>query len=334
MNQHAIHTESLTRDFNGIRAVNGINLSVSEGEIYAFLGPNGAGKTTLVRMLTTLLMPTGGRATVAGHDIVSESMQVRLRIGAALQDASLDNKQTGRELIKLQGRLYGLSGKQIDMRIKALESLMDIGPAIDRLIGTYSGGMKRRLDLATALVHNPKVLFLDEPTTGLDPVSRARVWEEVRRVNADLGVTIFLTTHYLEEADSLADRVGIINLGKLVVEGTPAKLKRTIGADIIVATIEGDSAIAARAVRLVPQVEQVDIYENILSIGVTNGVAAMGDVTLALSRTGARVNEITLRTPTLDDVFLQATGARLDDDPSNPLSLDGRGMGSETRRGE
>ena len=325
MEQNAIYTEGLVRDYGGVRAVDGINLTVSEGEIYAFLGPNGAGKTTLVRMLTTLLMPTEGRALVAGHDIVSESREVRLLIGAALQDASLDNKQTGRELIKLQGRLYGLSGKQIDMRIKALEPLMDIGPAIDRLIGGYSGGMKRRLDLATALVHNPKVLFLDEPTTGLDPVGRARVWEEVRRVNADLGVTIFLTTHYLEEADSLAQRVGIINLGKMVAEGTPAELKRTIGTDIIVATIEGDTAIAARALRIVPQVEQVDIYDDILSIGVTNGVAAMSDVALALSRTGARVKELTLRTPTLDDVFLQATGGRLDDEVSGAASLDGRG---------
>ena len=325
MEQHAIYTEGLVRDYGGVRAVDGINLTVSEGEIYAFLGPNGAGKTTLVRMLTTLLMPTEGRALVSGHDIVSESREVRLLIGAALQDASLDNKQTGRELIKLQGRLYGLSGKQIDMRIKALEPLMDIGPAIDRLIGGYSGGMKRRLDLATALVHNPKVLFLDEPTTGLDPVGRARVWEEVRRVNADLGVTIFLTTHYLEEADSLAQRVGIINLGKMVAEGTPAELKRTIGTDIIVATIEGDSAIAARALRMVSQVEQVDIYDDILSIGVTNGVAAMSDVALALSRTGARVKELTLRTPTLDDVFLQATGGRLDDEASGAASLDGRG---------
>ena len=325
MEQHAIYTEGLVRDYGGVRAVDGINLTVSEGEIYAFLGPNGAGKTTLVRMLTTLLMPTEGRALVSGHDIVSESREVRLLIGAALQDASLDNKQTGRELIKLQGRLYGLSGKQIDMRIKALEPLMDIGPAIDRLIGGYSGGMKRRLDLATALVHNPKVLFLDEPTTGLDPVGRARVWEEVRRVNADLGVTIFLTTHYLEEADSLAQRVGIINLGTMVAEGTPAELKRTIGTDIIVATIEGDSAIAARALRMVSQVEQVDIYDDILSIGVTNGVAAMSDVALALSRTGARVKELTLRTPTLDDVFLQATGGRLDDEASGAASLDGRG---------
>ena len=325
MEQHAIYTEGLVRDYGGVRAVDGINLTVSEGEIYAFLGPNGAGKTTLVRMLTTLLMPTEGRALVAGHDIVSESREVRLLIGAALQDASLDNKQTGRELIKLQGRLYGLSGKQIDMRIKALEPLMDIGPAIDRLIGGYSGGMKRRLDLATALVHNPKVLFLDEPTTGLDPVGRARVWEEVKNINRDLGVTIFLTTHYLEEADSLAQRVGIINLGKMVAEGTPAELKRTIGTDIIVATIEGDSAIAARALRMVSQVEQVEIYDDILSIGVTNGVAAMSDVALALSRTGARVKELTLRTPTLDDVFLQATGGRLDDEASGAASLDGRG---------
>ena len=325
MEQHAIYTEGLVRDYGGVRAVDGINLTVSEGEIYAFLGPNGAGKTTLVRMLTTLLMPTEGRALVAGHDIVSESREVRLLIGAALQDASLDNKQTGRELIKLQGRLYGLSGKQIDMRIKALEPLMDIGPAIDRLIGGYSGGMKRRLDLATALVHNPKVLFLDEPTTGLDPVGRARVWDEVKNINRDLGVTIFLTTHYLEEADSLAQRVGIINLGKMVAEGTPAELKRTIGTDIIVATIEGDTAIAACALRIVPQVEQVDIYDDILSIGVTNGVAAMSDVALALSRTGARVKELTLRTPTLDDVFLQATGGRLDDETSGAASLDGRG---------
>ncbi len=327
MDQHAIHTESLARSFAGLRAVHGIDLTVSQGEIYAFLGPNGAGKTTLVRMLTTLLMPTEGRASVAGHDVVSEAGQVRLVIGAALQDASLDNKQTGRELIKLQGRLYGLSGKQIDMRIRALEPLMDIGDAIDRLIGTYSGGMKRRLDLATALVHNPKVLFLDEPTTGLDPVSRARVWEEVRRVNADLGVTIFLTTHYLEEADSLAHRVGIINLGKLVAEGTPAELKRSIGADIIVATIEGDADAAAQALDPVEQVEQVDVYENIISIGVTNGVAAMSDVTLALSQSGARVKEVTLRTPTLDDVFLQATGARLQDESSTPLSPDGKGRG-------
>ena len=325
MQQHAIYTEGLARDYGGVRAVDGIDLTVSEGEIYAFLGPNGAGKTTLVRMLTTLLMPTEGRATVAGHDIVSESRQVRLLIGAALQDASLDNKQTGRELIKLQGRLYGLSGKQIDMRIKALEPLMDIGPAIDRLIGGYSGGMKRRLDLATALVHNPKVLFLDEPTTGLDPVGRARVWEEVKNINRDLGVTIFLTTHYLEEADSLAQRVGIINLGKLVAEGTPAELKRTIGTDIIVATIEGDAAIAARALRMVAQVEQVDIYDDVLSIGVTNGVEAMSDVALALSRTGARVKELTLRTPTLDDVFLQATGARLDTETPSATSIDGRG---------
>ena len=327
MEQHAIYTEGIVRDYGGVRAVDGINLSVSEGEIYAFLGPNGAGKTTLVRMLTTLLMPTEGRATVAGHDIVSEAREVRLLIGAALQDASLDNKQTGRELIKLQGRLYGLSGKQIDMRIKALGAVDGHRrcdrPADRRLLG----GMKRRLDLATALVHNPKVLFLDEPTTGLDPVGRARVWEEVKSINRDLGVTIFLTTHYLEEADSLAQRVGIINLGKLVAEGTPAELKRTIGTDIIVATIEGDSAIAARALRMVAQVEQVDIYDDVLSIGVTNGVEAMSDVALALSRTGARVKELTLRRPTLDDVFLQATGNRLDADSFSSLSIDGRGAG-------
>ena len=209
-------------------AVDGIDLAIAKGEVYGFLGPNGAGKTTLVRMLITLLMPTSGRAVVAGHDVVSNAGQVRLSIGAALQEAALDEKQTGRELLRLQGKLYGLRRSEINQRVKELEQLMDIGEALDRRIQTYSGGMKRRLDLAMALVHNPEVLFLDEPTTGLDPIGRAAVWDEVQRINRELGVTIFLTTQYLEEADALAERVGIINRGKLAAEGTPAELKRTI----------------------------------------------------------------------------------------------------------
>jgi ABC-2 type transport system ATP-binding protein len=313
LNYHAVYAEGLVRAFNGTHAVDGVSLSVSRGEIYSFLGPNGAGKSTMVRMLTTLLLPTSGRAFVAGKDVVREARDVRLRIGAALQEAALDNKQTGRELLRLQGRLYGLSGAEVDQRMKELSSLIDIGEAMDRLIGTYSGGMKRRLDLAAALVHNPEVLFLDEPTTGLDPISRNRVWDEVRRINKGLGVTIFLTTQYLEEADELADRVGIINQGRLAVEGTPAELKRTVGTDLIVTQIEGDVGAALEATHGIEKVELVEAHGNELTISVSNGAELISSVALALNQSGVTVREITLRTPTLDDVFLQVTGGRMQD---------------------
>lgn len=311
MNEYAVFAEGLVRKFDEVKAVNSVDLSVSHGEIYGFLGPNGAGKSTTVRMLTTLLIPSQGRAFVAGNDVVQSAQQVRLSIGVALQEAALDNKQTGRELLRLQGGLYGLSGREIDQRMRELSSLIDIGDAMDRLIGTYSGGMKRRLDLAAALVHNPEVLFLDEPTTGLDPISRARVWEEVNRINKELGVTIFLTTQYLEEADELADRVGIISQGKLVAEGTPGELKRSIGSDVIITRIEGDPHIASGAVRNIQGVEQVDVRGSELIISVSNGPELIGHVAIALNQAGVNVREIMLRSPTLDDVFLQVTGERL-----------------------
>src|ERR1700677_4663182 len=194
----AILTESLVRDFDGVRAVDGVDLRIPSGEIYGFLGPNGAGKSTTVHMLCTLLSPTGGRAQVAGFDVGTQPGQVRLRIGVALQEAALDPKQTGTELLRLQGRLYGLTRGEVARRVDELAELIDLGDFLDRLVGTYSGGMKRRLDLAAALIHNPEIVFLDEPTTGLDPVSRVQVWSEVRRLNQQLGITIFLTTQYLE----------------------------------------------------------------------------------------------------------------------------------------
>ncbi|HEU4867153.1 MAG TPA: ATP-binding cassette domain-containing protein, partial [Actinomycetota bacterium] len=202
MDELAVQTEGLAKAYGDVHAVDGVDLEVERGEIYGFLGPNGAGKTTVIRMLSTLLAPTSGRAWVAGHNVVKHPDEVRLRIGLALQEAALDDKQTGIEILRLQGRLYGLRRSEIDARVKAITSLVDIGEALGRRIGTYSGGMKRRLDLAAALVHNPEVLFLDEPTTGLDPVSRTRVWEEVRHLNERLGMTIFLTTQYLQEADN------------------------------------------------------------------------------------------------------------------------------------
>ena len=310
--EYAVQTRGIGRTFGNVKAVDGIDLNIPKGEIYGFLGPNGAGKTTLVRMLITLLLPTTGSATVAGRDVVSEANDVRLRIGAALQEAALDLKQTGRELLRLQGRLYGLNRRDLDTRMDELAGLVDIGDALDRFIGTYSGGMKRRLDLAASLIHNPEVLFLDEPTTGLDPISRARVWEEVQRINKELSVTIFLTTQYLEEADALADRVGIISQGRLMAEGTPAELKRSLGNDVIFVQLDGDADDARAAVADVDGVVDVDASGGELIIHVVNGAAHISDVALALNERHVQVTELTLRTPTLDDVFLSVAGARME----------------------
>ena len=326
---YTVQTRGMGRTFGDVKAVDAIDLNISKGEIYGFLGPNGAGKTTLVRMLITLLLPTTGSATVAGFDVVSAANDVRLRIGAALQDAALDLKQTGRELLRLQGRLYGLNRRELDTRLDELAGLVDIGDALDRFIGTYSGGMKRRLDLAASLIHNPEVLFLDEPTTGLDPISRARVWEEVQRINKELSVTIFLTTQYLEEADALADRVGIISQGRLMAEGTPAELKRSLGNDVIVVQLDGvqldgtqaDGAQldaqaneAKAAVSGLDGVVDVDSSGGEVIIQVVNGAAHISDVALAMNERKVQVRELTLRTPTLDDVFLSVAGARMEQD--------------------
>jgi len=310
----AVRAEGLRRQFNGTTAVEGLDLEIKKGEIYGFLGPNGAGKSTTVRMLCTLLAPTGGRATVAGHDLATEPGAVRLRIGAALQDVALDPKQTGTELLRLQGLLYGLPKRAIDRRVQQLAELIDLGEALDRRIATYSGGMRRRLDLAAALVHNPEILFLDEPTTGLDPISRARVWAEVRRLNEALGMTIFLTTQYLEEADELAERVGIIDHGRMVAEGTPADLKRSVGSDLIVARVEGNAASVVRQLESIDGVQSVEAHGNELVIATDNGSAAISPVAVALATCEVRVRDLTLRTPTLDDVFLDLTGTRIENE--------------------
>jgi ABC-2 type transport system ATP-binding protein len=309
----AILTEGLQRTFGDKMAVAGVDIEIPPGEIYGFLGPNGAGKSTTVRMLCTLLLPTAGSAFVAGYDVATEPDAVRLRIGVALQDAALDDKQTGRELLRLQGRLYGLHRDEIDRRLVDLAQLVDIGAALDDRIGTYSGGMKRRLDLAAALVHNPDVLFLDEPTTGLDPISRAKVWDEVRRLNDHLGTTIFLTTQYLEEADQLADRVGIINGGTIVAEGTPEELKRTVGSDLVVVHVEGDAEGAAKVLADLATVESVTTTGTELLAHTADGAAAISPVAVALAEAGVRVRNLTLRTPTLDDVFLELTGNRIEE---------------------
>jgi ABC-2 type transport system ATP-binding protein len=310
---HAIATMKLERRFGSFVAVDQIDLTVRKGEIYGFLGPNGAGKSTTVRMLCTLTAPTSGRAIVAGYDITRDANAVRLRIGAALQASALDDQQTGTELLRQQGRYYGLRRAEIETRLEDLRSLIDLGDALDQRIKGYSGGMKRRIDLAAALIHNPRVLFLDEPTTGLDPLSRTKVWEEVRRLNAELGTTIFLTTQYLEEADALADRVGIIDHGRIVAEGTPAELKRSIGSDLVIVEVD-DVDAGRRAIAAVPGIDHVEVHGNELTAATSDGPATVSPVAVALAGAGVRVRTLTLREPTLDDVFLTLTGNRLQEE--------------------
>ena len=307
----AIVVEGIERTFDEVLAVQGVDLEVQEGEIYGFLGPNGAGKTTTVRMLTTLLLPTGGRATVAGHDVVREARAVRGSIGVALQEAALDPLMTGRELIRLQATLQGIPPAEGRRRADDLLDRVGLSEAADRRVGGYSGGMQRRLDLAAALVHQPRVLFLDEPTTGLDPVSRKTIWEEVRALN-DEGTTVFLTTQYLEEADQLADNVGIIDNGKIVAEGTPEALKAQIGNPHIRLTLEeGSIAKAERACaevgRLLPPVDGKTVL-----VEVPGGASDIPRVVRALDEAGVGVGSLELVHPTLDDVFVATTGHHLE----------------------
>jgi len=307
----AIAVKGLERAFDEVLAVQGVDLEVGEGEIYGFLGPNGAGKTTMVRMLTTLLLPTGGSATVAGYDVVSEARRVRASIGVALQEAALDPLMTGRELIRLQATLQGLPGAEGRRRADDLLDRVDLSDAADRRVGTYSGGMQRRLDLAAALVHEPRVLFLDEPTTGLDPVSRKTIWEEVRALNDD-GTTVFLTTQYLEEADQLADNVGIIDSGKIVAEGTPASLKAELGHPHIRLQIEEGSIAEAEEIcgRIGPLLPPVD--GRTVLVEVEHGAGDIPRVVRALDEAGIEVGALELVHPSLDDVFVAKTGYHLE----------------------
>jgi ABC-2 type transport system ATP-binding protein len=311
----AIVARSLRRTFkDGIEAVRDIDLSVSEGEIFGFLGPNGAGKTTTVRMMCTLLPPTAGQASVAGIDVVENPAEVRRRIGVALQEIGLDPVQTGRELLELQCGLYGITGARGRARAAELLELLGLTEAADRRTKTYSGGMKRRLDLASALVHSPQVLFLDEPTTGLDPASRLTVWEEVRRINSG-GTTVFLTTQYLEEADHLCDRLAIIDAGDIVAEGTPERLKAQMGHDVVSLTLDGADAEATRAaLGELPGLERVVAEADALALYVEDGATSIAEIVLRLDRARIQVGAIAVSRPSLDDVFLQATGRRLEGD--------------------
>jgi ABC-2 type transport system ATP-binding protein len=327
----AIQTRDLQRVFEGgITAVAGVDLEIADREIYAFLGPNGAGKTTTVRMLTTLLRPTGGSATVAGHDVVSEAGEVRHAIGVALQEAALDPLMTGRELIRLQATLHALPRAEGTRRAERLLARVGLENAADRRVGTYSGGMRRRLDLASALVHQPQILFLDEPTTGLDPVSRKAIWEEVEKLNRE-GTTVFLTTQYLEEADNLADRVGIIDDGRIVAEGTPAALKAEIGRphlEVVLAdgTMDRAGEILGRFGRPLPAKNGAALVE------LEGGASGVAPVVRALDEAGLVVESLELVQPSLDDVFVAKTGYHLEGSDA-PEGEEGQATDDPAERG-
>src|SRR5688572_20464734 len=316
---NGIEVEGLVREFKGgIRAVDGIDLTVEPGEIYGFLGPNGAGKSTTVLMLTTLLPPTAGTARVAGHDIVREGPAVRAAIGAALQEAALDPLLTGREHMKLQTTLQGVPKGERRRRGDELIERVGLADAADRKVGGYSGGMKRRLDLALALVHRPRILFLDEPTTGLDPSSRADMWREVAHLARDEGVTVFLTTQYLEEADVLADHVAIIDHGKIVARGTPEDLKAEIGRptlEVVPAEPEQRGAVEAVLARFG---SPAPAPPGAAAVRLRGGAEELAAVVRALDAEDVAMSDFQLHAPTLDDVFLAKTGRKLDSDEEEP----------------
>jgi ABC-2 type transport system ATP-binding protein len=313
----AIETQGLRKTFGGRRkaeivAVDGVNLTVYSGEVFGFLGPNGAGKTTTLRMLATLLQPSGGEATVAGCDLLREPQRVRERIGYVAQGGGTDPSLTGRAELHLQARLYGMSAAAARARASELINALELDACADRLIGTYSGGQKRRLDLALGLIHQPRLIFLDEPTTGLDPQGRARMWDEVRRLR-DGGTTIFLTTHYLEEADALCDRLAIIDHGRIVAEGTADELKRQIAGDVVAIGIDGEHSQVLALLEAQPFVREVTSEDEVVRLYVDRGEEALPAILRILDGAGLAPRSIALTRPSLDDVFLRQTGRSLRD---------------------
>ena len=316
-----IETTDLRRTFKArggaVEAVKGVDLRVGAGEIFGFLGPNGAGKTTTLRMLATLITPTAGQATVAGVDLRRDPQEVRRRIGYVPQGGSTDPAETGRGELVLQGRLYGLSKADATARAAEVLGVLDLDAAADRRTGTYSGGMRRRLDVGLGIVHRPSVLFLDEPTTGLDPQARARMWDEIRDLR-EHGTTVFLTTHYLEEADALCDRLAIIDHGRIVAEGTSDELKEAVAGDAITIGVNGAGARVLTLVQALPYVREAtyDDEGGIVRLYVDHGEQAVPQLLRLLDSAGFAPTSISLNKPSLDDVFLRQTGRSLREEPA------------------
>jgi len=320
MSNRTINVNQIKKTYPGyVTAADEVSFTVSAGEIFGFLGPNGAGKSTIVKILTTLALPTQGSATVGGYDVVKEASDVRRISGVALQEIGLDPIMKPRELLTLQGQLFNMSTKDAKKRSDELLDLVGLTEASDRRAGTFSGGMKRRLDLALALVHAPEILFLDEPTTGLDPASRRDVWTEVRRLNRELGMTIFLTTQYLEEADELADQIAIINRGKIAAEGSPEELKAAFGEESINIKLPNNQLAEQAALHLKAITSQIQSDRNTVRVYLPQAAQAVPRVVDTLRQADLELVSLTLSQPTLDDVFLQVTGSRIE--PQNQNSL-------------
>ncbi len=324
----AIIAEQLTKTYkNGARALNGVSFRVKQGEIYGLLGPNGAGKSTTVRILSTLSRPDSGTATVAGHDILRDPAGVRNAIGYVAQASGVDKHATGRENLTLQGQLQRVPANRLRRRVDELLEWVNLTDVANRLVQTYSGGMKRRLDIAMGLVHDPKVIFLDEPTTGLDPETRAVLWQDLLRLRSERNLAVILTTHYLEEADHLCDRLAIVDHGQVVVEGTPAELKAQIQGDTVALDIEGSADLAVRILGSLDGVLDVMLDGTAVLVRVTQGATAIPPIVSALERAGVELNAVTLSRPSLDDVYIYHTGRRFGSS-GEPLSVDSRLAGA------
>jgi len=311
MSNKEIVVENLEKKYPGdVIAVDNVSFKVNAGKVFGFLGPNGAGKSTTIKILTTLALPTSGRATVGGYDVVCEPGKVRQFAGVALQDIGLDPIMKSLELLTLQGQLFGVDRKQAKARAGELLELVKLTDAVDRRVGTYSGGMRRRLDLALALVHKPEILFLDEPTTGLDPSARRDVWDEVRRLNQELGMTIFLTTQYLEEADELAEIIAIIDQGKIQTIGSPSRLKANLGNESINVAFDSREIAEKAKLELSSISDQIQIDRDVVRVYLNQAAQAIPNVVNRLQQVNLNPISLTLTQPTLDDVFLQVTGQR------------------------
>jgi len=322
-----ITTDNLTKKFNDLVAVDRVSFSVKKGEIFGFLGPNGAGKTTTIKMLTTLLYPTDGSATISGFDIVKERDEVRQNIGIVFQEPALDTQLTGRENLDFHARMYGMSRDKRKNRVDDVLHLVDLEDKEDVLVKNYSGGMKRRLEIARGLMHYPTILFLDEPTLGLDAQTRRAIWEYIKKMNKDESTTIFLTTHYMDEADYLCDRIGIIDHGKILVIDSTANLKNSIGNDVITLSCP-DLNKLSRALEKEEWIKNIKIHDSFLTLGVEKGEEKIPILFEIANTLGAKIKSISLRKPTLDDVFLHFTGRLIrDQEQDNTMKERPRALG-------
>ena len=325
----AIHVEGLTKTFNGFTAVDDLSFRVEAGELFGLLGPNGAGKTTTINMLSTLVKPTSGKAEVAGFDIAAERDAVRRAIGVVFQEPALDVKLTGRENLNFHAMMYGQGRAERKRRIDEVLKLVDLEDRAGSLVEDYSGGMKRRLEIARGLTHRPRVLFLDEPTLGLDAQTRRHIWEYIRKLNRENGVTIILTTHYMEEADYLCGRVAIMDHGKFVAMDTPARLKDILGGDVVSIEVEGDPAAFETAVKGLDWVKKSKIRDGVIRLTMEKGEKRIPELVQTAARLGIRVSSVLLRKPSLEDVFLQYTGRTIrDEDSTQAERPKGRGRRS------